>query len=623
MSKYLRFILDSDNDNHYTDSLITLQSAPYIWYRLRRDRCAENIVFVQVRDSDDQLVLHVYDKGSRQHLMQFAKVRITLRGKEQSVQPDSRDDYPLPLLQMSQSDILHKLLDANGKAALIFTHEAFQRICRNADRRSQKQLIDLINEKIPNFPIYIRLPFQAEALEKCMRPAEDESELLRKAYKALIDIPGDKPEPLLQAMTDVMGPRLLRLDDAPDEMFHLLLQMSVTDPGSGDSLEALHDQAEYLELCRTLRIRLLKPTRDKEAGRYTPVSRGDVATELRKPEFREQLRQAVRELRDAHPEGSIRDALSREMLLPAPLPCPAHTDTQALGLSIPDKCASKVSLDLKLDEIKRNLITPCTKPRNPEVFKITQELCQRARLATISQNWLALQDIIDLLVFFSGQICAPEERNEELLNVHDRGKYLLDLCEDLQRRYRLTELTGLDAISAIGINKADQIQVARLRDGINRIIYFFNRPKSQAENIQQMEESWEITMQEISREIESLAAADNRMQQPYTAPQLDDVLSAVDAHTRDEKDLSNIADTPYQEFPVHYSEQPIEIDIPSDTESADAAAPWDFAPGEWTDPEPVREEPAAAFLDPDSYLEERFRKNTTPFQERTPEYDFG
>lgn len=609
MPQYLRFILDSDNDDHYTDSLIPLQSEPYLWYRLRRDEYARSIVFLRVRE-DNQLVLHVYDNDSRQHLMQFAKVRFTLHGMEQSVQPDGQKDYSLQSLQMDEDNVLHKLLDASGKAALVFTYEAFRRVCRNANRRSVQKLTALLEDHNSNDTIFIRLPSQAKNLEKCIHPGDGECQLLLDACKSLIEIPGDKPEPLLPAMTDVLGNRLVRLDDHADEMYWLLL--SLDGHSAPDTLDELADQAAYLELCRSLRIRLLAP--EQEAERYTPLSVRETAAMLQKPEFRERLRRDVRKLRSNHPYGTIRDALSQEMLLPDALPAPAYSNNLALSLKIPDKCPNRSTLSAKLDTIKRNLITLQTKPRNELVEKIATELCRSCRNAIVSRNWVCLEEIINMLVFFSEQICAGTQRNTEFQTIDEHCTDFINLCVDLKNREKFS-LTGLDEISAASIDKADQIMVTRLREGLQRNFRYFERPTLQGNTISVMEEDWKTTVREAEQERMNFR---NQETQTQNAAIFDDGdLSDLDSHIPAYAD--NIVHTPLRQ------ETPAQPDQPADDELP--ASPWDFSLDQLNsvfEPAPAQEQPEPEpMVDPDQYLAERMRSNSTSYKESPVEFDFG
>ena len=103
MAENLRFLLDLDNDVHYTESLVTLNSDRYIWYRLRRAGMDRNILFL--RDGETGApVFRVCDDDSRSRLLQFARRWILSNISE------TKKEYTPQDLNRSMDDLMAHLL---------------------------------------------------------------------------------------------------------------------------------------------------------------------------------------------------------------------------------------------------------------------------------------------------------------------------------------------------------------------------------------------------------------------------------------------------------------------------------------------------------------------------------
>lgn len=608
MAQYLRFILDSDNDDHYTDSLITLSSIPYIWYRLRRDGLARSILFLRVRE-DNQLEFHVCDDKSREHLL--SNVRRTSWFDRPS-QSDTAWDYSLKALNLAEEDLLHRLLCVDGEAALVFSFDAFARVCRSDRKSGKNKLTALLQGRIPNYPIFIRLPLRAEELAKCVHADTSDCPALHEALSRLHGVSGLRPEPMLKVLSGRVGDQLMRLDSSPDEMFHLLLQLAARDPEAPDSLEELKDQADYLELCRTLRIRLLEPQYDAE--RYTPVSRRDTAARLRDPAFHSRLREEVRDLRTRCPFGDIRTALKQVTHLPELPPLPICNDElthAALSLSIPDQCRYKAEWSQKLDQAKRCLIQLWNKPRNPEVVTAAMELCNSAYSAISSESWNTLNEILPLLSFFSQQLCAPRERNEALDKLLGYGRMMITLCEDLQSRGTFSAPEGFDELAFMGIDEGDKKSLELLRTLVRNGIRNFNRQDlSMPALIHCMEEDFAIYQKEIKQSQEFNRNLRDRIHRHQEQP----LYSPLNDDDPDGEDLSGLSISP----------DPIRPDNPPPTggSAIHIEYPEPESPVEPADP-PRQNRDCDAAIDPDDYLDQHFFHKQTFYEERPADDLFG
>lgn len=471
MVSLLRFILDFNNDDHYTESLLTLRSDAYIWYRLRRDGL-RNVLFLRIRENGE-LEFHVCDSESQTYLLSEIR-RKTLFDSS----PPQSNVYSLKDLKLDRQDheekLLKRLLEADGTAALVFSYDAFAQICRNAGENGQ-QLTGLINSQITRHPIFICLPFQAEELEKCVSADTSDCPVLHEAcrsLRAVRELP--KPADMMLALRTMLGSQWMPLYDREDEMFHLLLQLAVETPDFTDDLDELRDQAEYLELCRTRRIRFLMPQKEDEQLR--PLFRREVRAMLCDSATRDQLRRQTQDLRRHHPDGSICDGLTQQIRwLPEPCPQIIWNDDlaqQAMRLSVPDESKRKG----QWNTARRNLVRLWNRPRNPRAIELTTELLRHAHSAAMDKHWDVLDEILDLLEFFSGQLCAPAARNQDLEHLHELELLVIKLYESIYSRSKFDKLDGYEGIIIERIDDTERKVLSDLKSEIQTIKRLFTKP---------------------------------------------------------------------------------------------------------------------------------------------------
>lgn len=467
LDQHLHFILDSDNDDHYTESLLTLCSDSYIWYRLRRDDL-HNILFLRIRENGE-LEFHVCDSDSREHL--FSKVRARGGIFDRGTQISATGNYPLQALNLTEESLPERLLKSDVDTALVFSYDAFARICRSSGDSGKNKLDSLLNQH----PIFIRLPFQAEALEKCINADTSDCPVLHevcRGLRAVRELP--KPADMMLALRTMLGSQWMPLYDREDEMYHLLLQLAVETSDFTDDLDELRDQAEYLELCRSRRIRFLMPK--IEDGQLRPLSRREVRTMLCDSATRDQLRRQTRDLRKNHPNSTICDGLTREIRrLPEPCPQIIWQDDlaqQAMTLSVPDESKRKG----QWNTARRNLVRLWNRPRNPRAMELTTELLSHAHSAAIDKHWEVLDEILDLLEFFSGQLCAPAARNQDLEHLHKLELLVIELYESIYSRSQYDKLDGYEGIIIERIDDTERKVLSDLKSEIQTIKRLFTKP---------------------------------------------------------------------------------------------------------------------------------------------------
>ena len=530
----LHFILDFNNDDHYTESLLTLRSDAYIWYRLRRDGL-RNVLFLRIRENGE-LEFHVCDSESQAYLL--SEIR---RNTWFDSPPPQSNVYSLKDLKLDRQDhvekLLKRLLEADGTAALVFSYDAFAQICRNAGENGQ-QLTGLINSQITRHPIFICLPFQAEELEKCVSADTSDCPVLHEACRGLRSVRElPKPADMMLALRTMLGSQWMSLYDREDEMFHLLLQLAVETPDFTDDLDELRDQAEYLELCRTHRILLLMP--QKEDDQLRPISRREVRTLLCDKALRDQLRRQTRALRKNHPEGSICDALIQEICR-LPEPCPQiiwHDDLarQAMTLSVPAESKYKS----KWNTTRRNLVRLWNRPRNPRAIELTVELLRHAHSAAMDKHWDVLDEILDLLEFFSAQLCAHAARNQDLEDLHKLVLLVIELYESIYSRSQYDKLDGYEGIIIERIDDTERKVLGDLKSEIQTIKRLFTRPdlSTLISDDNAIENGQPTSQKEIIRRAEQMDLLRRKLNNHQAQP----LTGTLDSEDMDLSDLSGYA----------------------------------------------------------------------------------
>lgn len=470
----LHFILDDNENFHCTDSLLTLTTDAYIWHELRRADSTQNILLIGT--SETGIRIHVFDSASGQFLI--PPKRGFFLFSKQEVQPTriGHRSYTLADADTTEPELLGKLLgaarSAEQKTTLVFTHDAFAKLCRAADREGNAQF----RNRTDKCRILIRLSTQPEELDRLLAADFSDCALLRKAYDWLESVRTNAQSELLSAMHDILGSRLIDPDPRQEEMLNLLLKHTLADSASADTLETMQDQALYLDVCRRHRVGLLQAANSQE--QFTPYSRQLLDEKLRDPDFRQDLRSRTAAFRAKHPMLPLRAAL--EMLLPdEDPPFPIYTDDltrKVMSLSLPKVCTRKDEWNPTLYRIKRNLTALWNHPRNPKVVEAATALCTQAQMAIGSKNWVTMEEILKLLDFFSTQICAGANRNEVLLAIRDDGDTIIRLSNYLYRTNPFGGADGFTEAAQAGIDAADRARLDMLKSYVYNSIRQFDRP---------------------------------------------------------------------------------------------------------------------------------------------------
>lgn len=479
---FLHFVLDAENDIHCTDSLVSLTPGAFLWHELNRRDAGQNILLFDIRQSG-RICVEVFDSDSRRFLIPPQKSFLSFGKAEEEPRVIARSSYSITDAKLTEEDLLAKLLsranarNAERRTALVFTHTAFERVCRMADNDGVERMIAQLEANSGKCTIYVRLPLRAEELQKLVQQDLSGCPLLQKAYARFgtaLDVP---QEPLVSALESMLGSQLIRFDRRPREVQNLLLKQALSDPTSADTLEQLKDQAEYLALCRWHCTGLLPAGAGAES--FHRVSYKQLWERLQDPQFREQLRSSTAQLRRRYSTGSLQAALLKENRLPQPPPQPVCDDElarTALSLSLPDSCTRKAGWDTTLDQIKRDLSTLWNKPRNRVAQEIALTLCREARGAINTANWKTMEEILQLLSFYARQICAAEERSEALSSVWDMGSKLVQQCRYFYGARVFGMPDDLDAVAHMGVDAGDKTTIELLQPVVRSAIRYFDRP---------------------------------------------------------------------------------------------------------------------------------------------------
>ena len=484
----LFFVLEAGDDVHYVDSLCALGPSSYIWYRLRSRSGVRRIVFCDIRD--EELCFCGLDPEST------------------AIVPKShRHNWIGKQIKRTQEEMLAELISNvdDDRSAVVFTHEAFVRSCRIAQGNTADGLRRMVAAHCGR--ILIRLPGSVGELARLVSEGAGSCDILQEAYKPLQNAASYDRRPLLDTLTDQLGSRLLRFDLYPGEVQNLLLMHALYDPQAADTPQEVDDQAEYLELCRLYRADLLASDAD---GSDRAISNRELDRRLREPEFREELRSRSAKLRNRYPNMTTEQAMRQAGLLPPVLPQPVYKDELSnvlRTLTIPDEFLRsdpdrKVYWAAELEQIKRRLTVIWNKPRNTAAVQAAQELCSNAKSAIEGRVWETLDAVLQLLQFFSNQICAPADQTDRLEDIRKHCRDIVQTSNYLYGSRSFGLPTGFDQLIDANIQAGEQANLEKLKFYVHRSIKRFERPDPVFENIASINDEIEAersrTMLEIT-----------------------------------------------------------------------------------------------------------------------------
>ena len=500
---YLHFILDNENDLHYTDSRVPLGPKAYIWYWLRRRGIARNVLLVDVQD-DGQLSVEVFDSGSARLFDTPKKSVLPFGKKEAPVQSIAYRIYSLADTVLTEETLLSRLLSAAGACddptALVFSQEAFVRACGQADGKGEKLLRTRLDHPVKQDRLFIRLPRRTDALLQLVCSDCADGSVADCFLAPLRGAATYGKMPLLEALSKQLGSQLLRFDRDADEMLNLLLMQAAANPDAVDTWEQLNDQAEYLALCRCCRAGILAPSEKND------LSRPELDKLIRDPEFCRKLRRNASALRTQYPNRSMEEAMRQQNLLPYQSAHPIYHDDltrKVLSLRLPEEYlrqnhSQQIQWPAVLAQIRQDLTILWNRPRNDAAVRAAEALCGSAHSAIISKNWDSLDILLLLLQFFSRQVCASREQTDALEEIHRYSREIVQICDYVYGERSFGLPSDFNQFIDASILAGDKAHLESLKAHVHNTIQRFEHPGVTFTNIsEELEEDRSRLLQDL------------------------------------------------------------------------------------------------------------------------------
>lgn len=439
-NRYLHLVFDYDHDFHYTDTLLTLDTEAYLWYTMRCRYRYDAAIFAS--ETNSGICLQVFDNGSQYVLKPQQSGLFNLfasRSPEPCrVQPKA---FRLQELGTSEEGLLGWLLERteakelkNKRVALVFSLEAFEAVYRASRERDKQRLLKREKDPDGHSILVLRISPQPRDLEKIFLAEGAILPQISDEVRKALDGPR---EPLLNALKRQMRGQLdffYQIDDALNMLVHYALTEDVWE----DTLQALRDQADYLQFIYGCAA--VKP----EDSPAIPPRHREIAEQLRSAEFRETLRVQAAQLRDRYPSLPVLEAMKREELLPEDYGettmVPEYDDS--LTRNIRSLCLPEDFLAIPeyrhwqdtLVQVKSNFRTIWNYPRIQVVCTAAgsfyKEVCGSARRG----EWETLNDALQLLQFCGEHICDKAEQGSALSRILKNGMIVLDLSHNIFQR---------------------------------------------------------------------------------------------------------------------------------------------------------------------------------------------
>lgn len=521
-NRYLHLVFDFDHDFHYTDTLLTLDTEAYLWYTMRCRYQYDAAIFAS--ETNGGICLRVFDNGSQYVLKPQQNGLFNLfasRSPEPCrVQPKT---FRLQELGTSEEGLLGWLLERteakelkNKRVALVFSLETFETVYHASRERDKQRLLKRESHPDGHSILVLRISPRPGNLEKIFL-AEDAilPQISDEVRKAL-----DGPrEPLLDALKRQMRGQLdffYQIDDA----FNMLVYYAVAEDAWEDTLQALRDQADYLQfICNCYGCTAVKP----EDSSAIPPRHREIAEQLRSTEFRETLRVQTAQLRNRYPSLPILEAMKREELLPedyqeTPM-MPEYDDS--LARNIRSLCLPENFLAIPeyrhwqdtLVQIKSNFRTIWNYPRIQAVCSAAgsfyKEICGSAG----RDEWETLNDALQLLQFCGEHICDKAEQESTLSWILENGMIVLDLSHNIfQRNVLLLPTQPSESLYSDGLNlerkvsrqateekrKMELLQLETLHGALYAAIDEYNRREISNDEIDRIYRDWEQRMKRMT-----------------------------------------------------------------------------------------------------------------------------
>ncbi len=431
---YLHYVLDAETDYHYTDDLMRLSPDAYLWHELKEVHGFTYILFVKKNDSG--FSLEVFDSASGELLTWSARKKSFFESKTFSP-PDEvqirHKNYRLSDIGKQDSTLLDLLSEVqrnarNDKVALIYSPASLSALltCSSDGKARLAEYVDN-RKKAPNTIAVIQIDMTAAALDETfLRDDTIFTELDPRLGKAL---KGNVRKPLLTALEEQLGDRLVDFSARQSDMLNILLFDALENQDGRDSAAQLNDQAEYLRMsCHyDLSIAYMLGARGSE-----PRRRSIIYGKLQEPTFRNALRGSAGKLRAINAEAPMRYLFQTEF---SPLPEVSsghrvlYNDSlvkSVMALALPEAYLRfDDTLKTVPEELTKAVQTLWNRNRNTFVCERIEEYCGAIYSACVDEDWDAVTDALLLLRLCSQHICADQAMQCNLDRIFQLGSRVL------------------------------------------------------------------------------------------------------------------------------------------------------------------------------------------------------
>lgn len=440
---YLHYVLDTENDSHYTQDLMRLSPASYLWHELKECRGFSRVVFVNLVNGS-RLMLETFDNASYQFLQPVKKGFLGFGKSKEAPVSDGishKSFYP-PEIKQEDSTLLSFLLECQQsykkeRTALVCTAEALEVLYDRSAPEGRRSLAAFIeNRSIPAI-LAVRLGMSTTALRRTF--------LQGRCFLAELDsnirevLRSHAQQPLLTMLSRQLGGQLVDFSREKTDMVNLLMYDALENGSGPDSPDQLRDQGEYLRLCLDAGVSLAKDFAG--APCHEPLKRDTVYGKLADPNFRSRLRSETARLRSRNPESPMADLFRREFRTlpedkgPRELCCEDELYRKVCSLVLPEEYLQEnLSQARVVEGLRKALSTLWNKARSQIVCDMIRDATDAALEAVDRQDWTTLTDALTLLALCTRQICADPALNDNLDNIFLTGRELLQASADLHRQ---------------------------------------------------------------------------------------------------------------------------------------------------------------------------------------------
>lgn len=439
---YLHYVLDTENDSHYTEDLMRLSSGSYLWRELKETRGFSRVVFVNL--VKNQLLLETFDNASYQFLQPVKKNWLGFIVEQPVTEGLCHKTFPPVQIKQEESTLLHYLLECQQhhkkeRTALVCTAEALEHLYSNAAPAHKSELVSCAENCALDAIMVVRLGMSTNSLAKTFLRGRCFLTELDKNIREVLR--SHAQQPLLDMLSRQLGGQLVDFSRRQDDMVNLLMYDALENSSGTDSPDQLRHQGEYLQLCLDHQVGLAAYFTN--SPRHEPLKKDTVFGKLADEEFRSRLRAETARLRARNPQSPMEDLFRREFRITADnkgirdLCCEDELYRKVCSLTLPeDYLKQNLAHGRILEALAKALGTLWNKPRNPKVCEMIRFTSDMLLETAARKDWVTLSDVMTLLSLCSRQICADPVLNDNLDELFATGQELLLASADHSRQER-------------------------------------------------------------------------------------------------------------------------------------------------------------------------------------------